>query len=657
MTQLFEATNGPHWHRRDGWMEGEPCVDSWEGITCCPEQAPYYRRGVGCRSVPIAASTTELRQWAQNRSRFEQLEMLSYRHMAEPNDTYPVGCSSGNVTGTTDDLARCVVVEIDLSLNRLAGELVNNISFDSSLPWLQELRLDQNGLVGRLPDQLRFMPHLSFVDVSFNYFDYTTDQHPELMRACAEGSEIACAGLPQDSCSAYGPLYRLKVDHTGACVRCDWPGAAFIAAFIITTGGTLLLLWLAFHVAKKAQPPLWLSTLSILVHYSLVTILILKLPLPWPKSVGAQVAVWTLDTTQVESAAAECFYDAGMGGDEPKVLVYWHKLARILIPFWLLFFLVTYRVAQGLFRRPPQLRKRLRAARAAVASGYHATLDGTAQAIVTTGEVVVASGAMTKKLAVASGTTTQKGIILAAKHANRAKVTSVRHGEWARSRHVNDMYKKGRAAAYAREGHSVRGVRRGLVGEPVDHIAGEARFALHPAGGDRPGLWPNSCYGAETGAAHSRSTGFLGISPSCAAELEQRVRKLKAEAAALALREAEEAEAAAALAQAEADKAMAAAAAEGGAVHPSVGEARDGQGWVRLASWWKSHEEEDDEFKADEFKWPWQLEAPSADGIDAMGNSTRDGWMRWATHRSAREGEGEGERRAVAVRGEGEVEV
>ena len=33
---FFEATRGENWTRSDGWLEGEPCVDEWHGITCCP---------------------------------------------------------------------------------------------------------------------------------------------------------------------------------------------------------------------------------------------------------------------------------------------------------------------------------------------------------------------------------------------------------------------------------------------------------------------------------------------------------------------------------------------------------------------------------------------------------------------------------------------
>eukprot|EP00966_Prymnesium_polylepis_P151657 3503911-Prymnesium_polylepis.1 len=67
------------------------------------------------------------------------------------NETTPVGCSSGMVTGTVRrlaDTATCVVAALELPDNRLSGLV--NISF-KPLPFLKELILRDNSLVGPLP--------------------------------------------------------------------------------------------------------------------------------------------------------------------------------------------------------------------------------------------------------------------------------------------------------------------------------------------------------------------------------------------------------------------------------------------------------------------------------------------------------------------------
>ncbi len=34
LVELYEATNGEEWARRDNWLQGDPCLNKWHGITC-----------------------------------------------------------------------------------------------------------------------------------------------------------------------------------------------------------------------------------------------------------------------------------------------------------------------------------------------------------------------------------------------------------------------------------------------------------------------------------------------------------------------------------------------------------------------------------------------------------------------------------------------
>ncbi len=38
LVQLYQATNGPRWFRRDNWLQGDPCLNEWYGITCGEDQ-------------------------------------------------------------------------------------------------------------------------------------------------------------------------------------------------------------------------------------------------------------------------------------------------------------------------------------------------------------------------------------------------------------------------------------------------------------------------------------------------------------------------------------------------------------------------------------------------------------------------------------------
>ncbi len=34
LVDLFKATKGLQWHRRDNWLQGDPCLNNWYGIKC-----------------------------------------------------------------------------------------------------------------------------------------------------------------------------------------------------------------------------------------------------------------------------------------------------------------------------------------------------------------------------------------------------------------------------------------------------------------------------------------------------------------------------------------------------------------------------------------------------------------------------------------------
>ena len=45
LLRLYEATLGEGWLDNTNWLQGEPCVDSWYGVLCCPLTFPYLGSG------------------------------------------------------------------------------------------------------------------------------------------------------------------------------------------------------------------------------------------------------------------------------------------------------------------------------------------------------------------------------------------------------------------------------------------------------------------------------------------------------------------------------------------------------------------------------------------------------------------------------------
>ena len=118
LVHLYWTLGGGSWSRQRNWFVGEPCVDGWEGVTCCPEEMPIYQQGVGCRPL-----VSEERRLEEGEGELIRDDVAFTPLHAEPNRTYPEGCASPHKTGTPIDAARCVVVDIDLNSNNLTGTL------------------------------------------------------------------------------------------------------------------------------------------------------------------------------------------------------------------------------------------------------------------------------------------------------------------------------------------------------------------------------------------------------------------------------------------------------------------------------------------------------------------------------------------------------
>lgn len=223
LLDLYASAGGANWTRTDNWLEGEPCVDSWFGITCCPAAYPLLRaardQGTG-------------------------------GHVCTSRDGRDRLIHDASMCVSAGELGACHVVGVALRNNSLAGTLGEGLA--TTLTRLQRLELDRNQLSGPLPASLALLGDeaapMQRLALSDNGFDYSGTNENELLRLvqrCKEGATFSCAGLPPVSCSAFGAGYMVRAHEPDTCERCP---ALWISAVLMTVGSVLMGGGLALYV-------------------------------------------------------------------------------------------------------------------------------------------------------------------------------------------------------------------------------------------------------------------------------------------------------------------------------------------------------------------------------------------------------------------------
>lgn len=121
LRDLFVATQGSAWVRRNNWMSGDPCVQQWYGVTCTPVQKAY----------------------------------LAVTGLALPSNKL-TGTLSTSITNLRG------LLTLDLSGNSLVSSLPWNLG---NLPSLRTLDLSQNGFTGSVPGTIGLLGNLSSLDL------------------------------------------------------------------------------------------------------------------------------------------------------------------------------------------------------------------------------------------------------------------------------------------------------------------------------------------------------------------------------------------------------------------------------------------------------------------------------------------------------------
>lgn len=336
LQRFYTATEGVRWSKKARWLQGEPCTDRWEGVTCCPEDAT---------------------QLAEDRSRCINLEDGSIKPVPTDASEDPSrdfskgGCHSGAYTGQPSDRARCVVVALDLDDSGLRGPRLD-LNLLCELRSLQELRLPGNaglagaalasvdqtsggpggglgddhpgcmsrlraldlsddGLTGELPTWLADPPVLTELALRGNSFttpilwstggnatatgeaaqSSTGERMQAIVTRCRSDPNLACDGLPPTSCEAFGPNYKLRTEDPTRCTYCD-PDlfgktvGLLIAAVVIACavlGAYVMLISGRYAEAMNR----WVSTLSLFFAHLQTVAVIGNLALDWPPRVKA----------------------------------------------------------------------------------------------------------------------------------------------------------------------------------------------------------------------------------------------------------------------------------------------------------------------------------------------------------------------------------
>ena len=294
---LYEATGGGAWRNNLKWLSGEPCVDGWFGVHCCPQALPVLRGDNECTADGGGATGVLTTQGS-------------------------AACHSGSVTGTALDLATCVVVKVLLPSNNLIGSLDGALC---ELPFLQHLDLSGNALTGSLPSAADCLPRLTYLDLTQtrswddeggvtgrvpewlldrldfmaplnlanNAFDDPTAAESavaisRIWQHCQTLGAEGCSGVPPIGCSAFnrqGQRYEVELDGLG-CVRCPTPLEIFGIAGGMA-GIVLLLMLLVFVYTRFVRKypehaKTHVATIMILVGHLQTLTIIGSLQLGWP---------------------------------------------------------------------------------------------------------------------------------------------------------------------------------------------------------------------------------------------------------------------------------------------------------------------------------------------------------------------------------------
>ena len=235
---LYDYTNGQSWYNRRNWSIGEPCIDNWYGVYCCPVTMPYIVGPLYSPTEQRCSATPSIRRqlepgWHRKLSH-EAVTNINLQLVNEAGAGEHF-CSSGVSYGDDRDLAVCTPVMVILDSNNLDGPLdffvdsyPNPSLRQRGFSDLQAFSVQNNYIRGTWPTWLEGLPMLSHVRFALNQFDLTDSNQNAMASFCNRpGVDCSDSGLPaynDGSCFVFGRETVLLEPYSARCHVCEDSG-------------------------------------------------------------------------------------------------------------------------------------------------------------------------------------------------------------------------------------------------------------------------------------------------------------------------------------------------------------------------------------------------------------------------------------------------
>ena len=168
---LYNATGGPHWTTRTGWLGPAGTECSWSGVTCDTAATAVVRLVLSNNaltgSLPAAAGNFPALQSLEAEG--NNLTGALPHQLGSLGNLRTLRLGLNQISGALpSELGNLTLLEtLGLSFNRLSGPLPAGLG---NLAHLQILDLSANQLTGTLPPQLGNLSALTYLDLSTNGF-------------------------------------------------------------------------------------------------------------------------------------------------------------------------------------------------------------------------------------------------------------------------------------------------------------------------------------------------------------------------------------------------------------------------------------------------------------------------------------------------------
>jgi len=170
LEEFYTKTEGDGWTNRDNWLEGDPCLNQWYGVTCNADgniTALHLSSNKLDGYIPKEIGRlTELTELTLDNNRLDE-ELTSKIGLL--TKLTKLNLHNNNIDGRVPNEIKYLteLKELWLSDNIFDGELPSNLR---KLLKLKSLYLQNNKFINTIPDDLKELINLEVLSLSGNYF-------------------------------------------------------------------------------------------------------------------------------------------------------------------------------------------------------------------------------------------------------------------------------------------------------------------------------------------------------------------------------------------------------------------------------------------------------------------------------------------------------